>query len=165
MKQTVLNRLDKINGMLGKFELAFSCTLLIAMVVVVGAAVFLRYVLKSPLVAGVNFATLLLVWLTFFGASFVYRERGHIAIDFVIDRLPAFLRHTVMIAVYTIIGGILIIICVQSGYLIEVQWKQEIVALDIPRSFLSIPVLMTSMLMIFTTLRHIVLEINVLINR
>jgi len=165
MIQSVLSRLERINRILGKFEMAFSCAILVTMVSVVGLGVFLRYVLKSPLVAGVNFATLMLVWMTFFGASFVYRERGHIAIEFIVDRLPAVLRNMVMIIVYTIIGLMLIITLIQSGYLIEIQWKQEIVALDIPRSFLSIPVFIAGILMLFTTIRHIIVEVNNFINK
>ena len=165
MLQSVLFKLDRINKILGKFEMAFSCTILVAMVSVVGLGVFLRYVLKSPLVAGVNFATLMLVWMTFFGASFVYRERGHIAIEFVINKFPAALRNIVMIIIYLIIGLMLIVTLIQSSYLIEVQWKQEIVALDIPRSFLSIPIFITGILMIFTTIRHIFAEVNTLINK
>lgn len=165
MLESVLARFEKVNRALGKFEMAFSCTILVAMVTVVGIGVFLRYVLKSPLIAGMNFATLMLVWLTFFGASFVYRERGHIAIEFIIEKFPLSLKHSVMIGIYTTIGVILLIICFQSSNLIEVQWKQEIVALNIPRSFLSIPILITAILMIFTTVRHIIIEVNSLINR
>lgn len=160
MIQSALERINRVDRALGRFEMAFACILLVAMVAVVGIGVFLRYVLKSPLVAGVNFATLMLVWLTFFGASFVYRERGHIAIEFVTDRLPRTLRHAVMLGLYGIIGGFLIITCVQSSFLAGIQWKQEIVALDIPRSFLSLPIFITAILMIFTTVRHILVEID-----
>jgi len=165
MIQSALMRLDKISKILGKFEMAFSCTILVAMVAVVGLGVFLRYVLKSPLIAGMNFATLMLIWLTFFGASFVYRERGHIAIDFIVDMLPVLLRHIVIVIIYIIIGFMLIVTLIQSSYLIEVQWKQEIVALDIPRSFLSIPIFIAAILMIFTTIRHILEEVNTIIKK
>ena len=160
MIQAALMKLDKISRILGKFEMAFACALLIAMVTVVGLGVFLRYVLKSPLIAGMNFATLMLIWLTFFGASFVYREKGHIAIEFVIDKLPFFLHHIVLLGVYVVVGFMLVITLVQSGHLVGVQWQQEIVALGIPRSFLSIPIFITGILMILTTLRHILEELN-----
>lgn len=162
MSQSVLARFDKVNRIIGKFEMGFACILLVSMVTIVGTGVFMRYVLKSPLVGGVNFATLMLVWLTFFGASFVYREGGHIAIEYVVDKLPVFLRHIVMVIIYIVIGFMLIITVIQSSYLIEVQWKQEIVALDIPRSFLSIPIFIVAILMVFTTIRHILVEINTL---
>ena len=103
---------------------------------------------------------LMLVWLTFFGASFVYRERGHIAIEFIVDRLPALSRHIVMVFLYLIIGFMLIVTLFQSSYLIEVQWRQEIVALDIPRSFLSLPIFIAAIFMFFTTVRHIIFEID-----
>jgi TRAP-type C4-dicarboxylate transport system permease small subunit len=152
--------MNKFSQTLGKIEMILSCSFLLAMVTIVGVSVFLRYVLKSPLIAGMNFATLLLVWLSFFGASFVYREKGHIALEFVVNRFPAIIRKSIMVSIYSIIAVTLIVTVVQSGYLIMVQWKQQIVALDIPRSFLSIPIGITGILMILTTFNHILAELQ-----
>jgi TRAP-type C4-dicarboxylate transport system permease small subunit len=150
--------MDKFSQNLGKIEMVLSCSFLLMMVAIVGISVFLRYVLKSPLIAGMNFATLLLVWMSFFGASFVYREKGHIALEFLVNRFPAIIRRLVMVSIYSVIAITLITTVVQSGYLIVVQWKQQIVALGIPRSFLSLPIGITGILMILTTLKHILSE-------
>jgi len=158
MLQTILPRLDKFSRHLGRIEMVLSCFFLLVMVGIVGVGVFLRYVLKSPLIAGMNFAALLLVWMTFFGASFVYREKGHIAIEFVVSRFPAIIQRLVMVMIYGVIALTLIVTVVQSGYLITVQWTQQIVALGIPRSFLSMPIAITGILMFFTTLQHILAE-------
>jgi len=158
MLQSLFLRMDKFSRNLGKIEMALSCSFLLAMVAIVGTSVFLRYVLKSPLIAGMNFATLLLVWLSFFGASFVYREKGHIALEFIVNRFPVVIRRLIMVSIYSVIALTLITTVVQSGYLIVVQWKQQIVALGIPRSFLSLPIGITGILMLMTTLNHILSE-------
>lgn len=158
MFQSLLRRMDRFSQVLGKIELVITCSLLLIMVAIVGISVFLRYVLKSPLIAGMNFATLLLVWMTFFGASFVYRDKGHISIEFIVDRFPPAVQRLTMVLVYSVVAITLITTVVQSGYLIEVQWKQQIVALGIPRSFLSLPVAITGILMILTTMNHILSE-------
>lgn len=158
MFQSLLLRMDKFSQNLGKIEMVLSCSFLLVMVAIVGVGVFLRYVLKSPLIAGMNFATLLLVWMSFFGASFVYREKGHIAIEFIVNRFPAIIRRLIMVSIYSVVAIALITTVVQSGYLIVVQWKQQIVALGIPRSFLSLPIGITGTLMILTTLNHILSE-------
>jgi len=158
MFQSLLLRMDKLSRKLGKIEMVLSCSFLLAMVAIVGISVFLRYVLKSPLIAGMNFATLLLVWMSFFGASFVYREKGHIALEFVVNRFPDTIRRSIMVSIYCVVAITLITTVVQSGFLIVVQWKQQIVALGIPRSFLSLPIGITGILMILTTLNHILAE-------
>jgi len=160
MFQSLLLRMNRLSQTLGNIEMILSCIFLLAMVSIVGVSVFLRYVLKSPLIAGMNFATLLLVWLSFFGASFVYREKGHIALEFVINRFSTVIRKSITVSIYSIIAVTLIVTVVQSGYLILVQWKQQIVALDIPRSFLSIPISITGILMILTTFNHILTELQ-----
>lgn len=160
MFQSLSLRMNKFSQNLGKIEMVMSCSFLLAMVAIVGISVFLRYVLKSPLIAGMNFATLLLVWMSFFGASFVYREKGHIAIEFIVNRFPPVIQRFIMVSIYSVIGIALITTVVQSGYLIVVQWKQQIVALGIPRSFLSLPIGITGILMILTTLNHVLSELQ-----
>lgn len=158
MSPSLLLRMNKFSQNLGKIEMVMTCSFLLVMVAIVGLSVFLRYVLKSPLIAGMNFATLLLVWMSFFGASFVYREKGHIALEFIVNRFPSTIRRLIMVSIYSVIAITLITMVVQSGYLIVVQWKQQIVALGIPRSFLSLPIAITGILMILTTLQHIIAE-------
>jgi len=159
MSKSLLKKIDTFSHTLGHIEMALCCLFLVSMVVIVGVSVFLRYVLNSPLVAGMNLAALLLVWLSFFGASFVYRENGHIAIEFVVNFFSVQVRRFLMLAVYMVIFLTLVITVVQSGNLATIQWQQQIVALGIPRSFLSLPIIITGILMTLTTLQHMAVEI------
>lgn len=61
--------------------------LLVAMVVVVTAGVFYRYVLNSALVWYDEFASYLLVWLTFYGAVLATQRDLHIDFNEVVRRL------------------------------------------------------------------------------
>ncbi|MGH7405804.1 MAG: TRAP transporter small permease, partial [Candidatus Methylomirabilales bacterium] len=61
--------------------------LLIAMVVVVTAGVFYRYVLNEALIWYDEFASYLLVWLTFYGAVLATYRDAHIGFDTVVHRL------------------------------------------------------------------------------
>ena len=153
-------KLDELDKFFSKAEMVFCCCLLVLMVVTVGIGVFLRYVLKSPLVAGMNFATLLLVWMTFFGASAIYKEKAHIAIEFIVNRFPNALKKGVLSSVYAMIGGALIVTVVQAIRLVGIQWHQDIVALGIPRSALSLPIVIAGSFMVLTTVRHLLVEIG-----
>jgi TRAP-type C4-dicarboxylate transport system permease small subunit len=61
--------------------------LLVLMVVLVSLGVFFRYVLNSALAWYDEFASYLLVWLTFYGAVVASYRRRHIGFDLVVNRL------------------------------------------------------------------------------
>lgn len=61
----------------------------IAMVLVVAAQVFARYVLNHSLFWSEELARYLLVWLTMLGASVAYRRHLHPGIDIITVRLPS----------------------------------------------------------------------------
>ena len=69
--------------------------LLAAMVVVVCWAVFTRYVLNSSLVWYDEFASYLLVWLTFYGAVVADYQRRHINFDLLVNKLAPTARRVV----------------------------------------------------------------------
>jgi TRAP-type C4-dicarboxylate transport system permease small subunit len=73
----------------------FSMALLVAMVVVVTWAVFTRYVLNASLVWYDEFASYLLVWLTFFGAVVADYRRKHINFDLLVEKLKPTARRVV----------------------------------------------------------------------
>ncbi|MCI0372681.1 MAG: TRAP transporter small permease [candidate division NC10 bacterium] len=61
--------------------------LLIAMTLLVTVAVFYRYVLGASLIWYDEFASYLLVWLTFYGAVMAAYHRRHIAFETLVERL------------------------------------------------------------------------------
>jgi len=79
-----ISKLERVDEVILKIEMGFCSFLIVAMVFNVGLSVFMRYIFKNPLIAGMNIATLMLVWLTFFGASAVYKQQGHIALEFLL---------------------------------------------------------------------------------
>lgn len=62
--------------------------LLVLMVVLVSLGVFFRYVLNSALAWYDEFASYLLVWLTFYGSVVASYRGRHITFELVVDRLP-----------------------------------------------------------------------------
>lgn len=72
--------------------------LLVAMTAVVLLAVFYRYVLEDSLVWYDEFASFLLVWLTFVGAVVVTRRRRHIGFELFVERRTPPVRRALEIA-------------------------------------------------------------------
>lgn len=78
---------------------AWVMVLLVGMVLVVTVAVFYRYVLGASLIWYDEFASYLLVWLTFYGAVVAAYYRRHIAFETLVERLgPAARRGTAIAA-------------------------------------------------------------------
>lgn len=66
---------------------AWVMVLLLAMTLLVTVAVFYRYVLGASLIWYDEFASYLLVWLTFYGAVIAAYHRRHIAFETLVERL------------------------------------------------------------------------------
>ena len=87
--------MQKLLGRLVALVEWWSIGLLAAMVVIVCWAVFTRYVLNSSLVWYDEFASYLLVWLTFFGAVVADYQRRHINFDLLVNKLEPTARRVV----------------------------------------------------------------------
>lgn len=66
----------------------FCVLLIIALILLLGTNVFMRYVLGSPLFATAEVSHLLMVWLSFLGIAVAAAERRHMAMDLVDSMLP-----------------------------------------------------------------------------
>jgi TRAP-type C4-dicarboxylate transport system permease small subunit len=79
--------------------------LLTAMVVLVCLGVFFRYVLNSSLTWYDEFASYLLVWLTFYGTVVADYRRRHIGFELLVDKLPPLRRKVVdVVAEIAVLG-------------------------------------------------------------
>jgi TRAP-type transport system small permease protein len=79
--------------------------LLAGMAILVCLGVFFRYVLNSSLVWYDEFASYLLVWLTFYGCVVVDYQRRHIAFDLFVNKLaPARRRVVDVVAELAVLG-------------------------------------------------------------
>jgi len=146
MKQFII-RADRL---VASVEIRACMTLLVVIAVVTAAGVFARYVLRSPLIWGVDVGILSLVWLTFLGASILFRENGHLAAS----TLPKMLPRAARVGVELFSGFVVVISIAVVGWFgviaAIVQNQQMIITLGLPRSFYSIPIIwmVVSMLLV-----------------
>lgn len=79
--------------------------LLVALTVVVCLGVFFRYVLNDSLVWYDEFASYLLVWLTFYGAVVAHYHQRHIGFDLLVEKLAPLARRVVDVVAETAVLG------------------------------------------------------------
>lgn len=85
---------------------------LASMVAVVLLGVFYRYVLGAALVWYDEFASYLLVWLSFVGAVVVSHRRRHIGFDLVVQRSPPGVRRVLELAAETCVLAVQLVLLV-----------------------------------------------------
>ena len=71
-----------------RLEEIFLVVLMTAAVVIVAMQVITRYLLEIPLPWSEEIARYMFLWLTWVGASYATKERRHVSIDVIYDKLP-----------------------------------------------------------------------------
>ncbi len=114
----------------------------IGMVAVIFLQVICRYIFKSPLSWSEELARYFFVWITFLGAAICAREKGHIGMDYLVNKL-----NTKYAKIIEIIGLILIIlVCIIIAFAsietVTVNFGQKSPALNLNMGlvYLAIPI-------------------------
>jgi TRAP-type C4-dicarboxylate transport system permease small subunit len=108
--------------------------------------VLFRYLLRAPLAHSDEIAQTALVWLTFTGAAYLYRERGHVEIDFVVAKLSPSTAHVVFVVIQLAILGSMVMICVQVLFSRDVMQRVIYGTLQLPKFVLHfVPLLVSAM--------------------
>ncbi|MCG8636627.1 MAG: TRAP transporter small permease [Desulfobacterales bacterium] len=111
----MLEFFDRISISLNRRIQTLVCAMGISMALIVAVQVFCRYVLNHSLFWSEEVARLILVWLTFLGATVAYYHKAHPGVDGLYRRLPergqkgaALLVHLASLSLFSvmIISGI-----------------------------------------------------------
>jgi TRAP-type C4-dicarboxylate transport system permease small subunit len=134
-------------------------------VAIIAAQIFVRYLFGKPFPWAEELASLLLIYLTFLTADIVYKDKGHISIDYFINFFSPRARAGVALLVYLLIGTFLVALIPPCIALLKMQYGHISTAVvTIPKSFWSLPVPMAFCSMLLTTGYFISKEIITLRN-
>lgn len=136
--------------------LEMACVVLFAaLVIVVVWQVFTRQILDEPSSWSSVLARYIFVWLGLAGAALVFGERGHIAVDFVVRKLPDSVEKGIAVLVQVIIAAFSAVVLIWGGYRVALQsWDQALsgLPLSVGPLYLAMPV--AGVLIIFYALYH-----------
>ncbi len=121
---------------------------LVAMVLVVFAQVFCRYVLLNSPPWTEEFSRFNFIWLTFMGAVAVFRRKAHLVIDTVVMLLPEKANRALTLPVQLLISVLLLVLIAKGIELTQSGWQTRASTMDVPLSvvYLSVPLSATLML-------------------
>lgn len=121
-------------------------------VAIIAAQIFVRYIFGKPFSWAEELASLLLIYLTFLTADIVYKDKGHISIDYFLNFFSRRARSGVTIGLYLLIGVFLITMIPPCIALLKMQSGHISTAVvTVPKSFWSLPVPITFGSMLLTT--------------
>ena len=131
------------------------------MVAIIALQVILRYFLGSPMTWAEELTALLLIYLSFLTADMVYKEKGHIAIEYVVKLLGHRSQAIIAIFVHLFTCLFLAIIFQQGISLMKSQvGHTTAAALPLSKSYWTLPVPVIFLSMFLTTLQMILGEIE-----
>ncbi len=138
--------------------LATACVALFALLIAtVSWQVFTRQLLNAPSSWSEELAKYVFVWLGMFGAALLFSERGHIAVDVLVRRLPAEIQHAIALVVQLTILAFAVLALVWGGMrLTAVGWGQSLTALPGHLGFVYLAMPITGLVITACTLHHLV---------
>ena len=143
----MLRLLKSLNRAIQVFENGFSILLMGASALITVLQVVTRYGFNHPLTWPEELCTLLLVWMTFFGASLLLKKEQHIEIDFFTKLMPRRAQQLLGLMNVILIFAFLTVVAWGAWKLQFFQSRHYSVALGIPKNFFSLPVLVSSVSM------------------
>jgi TRAP-type C4-dicarboxylate transport system permease small subunit len=142
-----------------KMEIIAVISVLLIIVVVISVQVFMRYFFHSPFTWPEELSSLLLIYLCFFSADVIYKDKGHIAIDYFVNLFSDKVKRFMALFVTLLTGIFLGIIFVISIRLFVVQYSISAAAsLHLPKSFWVFPVTLTFPSMFLSSIYYILIE-------
>ena len=127
------------------------------LVLVVVWQVFTRQVLSAPSTWSEELAKYVFIWLGLFGAALVFGERGHIAIDTLVRKLPERWQRGNAVLGQVVIGAFAALVLVYGGWQVSaLAWNQNLPALPLNVGWLYLALPLSGVLVIFYTVYHLV---------
>lgn len=138
--------------------IAIACMFLFTVLVLaVVWQVVAREVIQNPSVWSEELARYVFVWLGFFGATLLFAERGHIAMDFLVRKLPTRLLRATLIFVQLAIIGFIAVVFIWGGLrYAEQSWTQSLSALPVTVGPMFLVMPFTGVLIIWFSVLHLV---------
>ncbi len=138
--------------------LTWTCVVLFAALVLdVSWQVFARQVLNQPSGWSEELAKYLFIWLGLFGSALVFGERGHIAVDFAVKKLPKAGQVVLGVVVQLSILAFTGLVLLWGGYLVvQLAWNQNLTGLPVNVGPLYLALPISGVLITFYTIYHLV---------
>ncbi len=138
--------------------LQWVCIVLLALLVLTVAwQVFTRQVLSAPSGWSEELAKYVFIWLGLFGSALVFGERGHIAIDVAVRRLPERAQRWNAVLGQLVIIVFAALVLVYGGWKVSaLAWDQNLTGLPVNVGWLYTALPASGVLVVYYAVYHLV---------
>lgn len=140
--KSIVFALDMTGNVINKIARYFILICIGTMVPIVIIQIFRRYLFGSSFPWVEELARYLFIWATFIGSAIAIREKGHVAIEALINLLPESIRRKVKILVEISMAGLFLLFIVTGTKQVTLAWTQWASSIQISMGwvYLSLPV-------------------------
>lgn len=153
--QPILIRLAGVLGALSTLALFLAGFALVAMTVIVGAQVFVRYALNSSLVWSEPVSVLLMGWFIFLGSAVGTREGFHLSFDLVGHLAPPRIRAGMEILADLIVLGFGAAMAFYGFRLGAAAWGSRMPAIGLPDGISMVPIVLGGVMVAIFSLERL----------
>lgn len=122
--------------------------LMTLLVVITLLQVFNRYVLNNPLKWSEEMARYTFVWIVFLSSWYVFKQGGHLGMDFITMRMNDKMKRLVSIFIDLIILFFLIMVIKNAPHLLKLTARQTSAALKLPMLYVYLALPVSAVLMV-----------------
>ena len=128
-----------------------------ALVLDVGWQVFTRQVLDSPSGWSEELAKYLFIWLGLLGGAWVFGERGHIAADIAVQRMPEKVQRVIAVLVQLSTLAFAGLALIWGGYgVVRLTWDQTLTGLPVNVGWMYLALPISGVITAFYSIYHII---------
>jgi len=99
-----LECIEKVVSIICKAFLFIASLMMAALVVIVCIDLSLRYFLNAPLLWGTEVTEILLLYITFLGTAWVFKENGHVVVDVFVSHIRERRKKVLMLFAYSLVA-------------------------------------------------------------
>jgi len=115
MADRILVSLEKMVIGINKVFVFFACLMMAALVIIVCLDLTLRYFFNAPLLWGTEVTEIFLLYITFLGAAWVFKEDSHVVIDVFIGKATGRKKKGLTLFSY-LLTGIVSLVLIYYGF-------------------------------------------------
>jgi len=134
--------------------------IMINMLIAITLQIIMRYVFNSPLQWSEELARFSYAWFCFFGISVATKDRSHLAVTLLVDRLPQKIRSTLNIFALIIMLVFFILVSWHTAELPRVQGNIKAYSLGVPFYLLHMCIIPSFVVSAFYTVYHLYLDLR-----
>lgn len=156
----MLSVLRKASDGLNLLAEVIIAVLMVALVIVVSAQVFFRYVVFNSLPWSEEASRYMLIWVTFLGASVGVKRQAHFTVQAVTGLLPTRAQRGLVIVTY-LLAMVVFFVMVYFGWQnVQVTSRQVSVAMSVPMHYVYGAIPTAGAIMMVHTLLHLLGELR-----